>query len=111
MSALFGFKENRVDRIEQRVGGNLGGALGVDDRAAGDNHRLDRRQILAGLDIADAHRGIELLQMARMAGDRNLDGKGGQRIVQSLQLIVVFSRHHIGVDAQIVDQLPAAVLA
>lgn len=47
--------------------------------------------------------GIKLLQMARMAGDRNLDGKGGQRIIQSLQLIVVFSRHHVGVDAQVVD--------
>ena len=93
------------------MGSNLRGAFGVDQRAAGDDDRLDGSQILAHLHIADAHWGIILLQMSCMAGDRYLDGKGSQRIIQCLQLIVVIRRYYIGVDRQVVDQLFAALLA
>ena len=47
--------------------------------------------------------------MSCMAGNRYLDGKGSQRIIQRLQLIVVILRYHIGMNRKVVNQLFAAL--
>ena len=78
------------------MGGDGGRAAGVDQGAAGDDHRLDLGQILAGMHIAAAHGGIEGLQAAGMAGDGRFDGQRSQGEIQLFQLVVVGAGHHVG---------------
>ena len=76
-----GPQRHRVAVGQHGMGGNLPGAVGVDQGTTGEQDALHVAQILAGLEPGTAQSGIGFFHAASVAGDAGADGGAGQGMI------------------------------